>query len=210
VTPGQLDAIAVALGPGSFNGVRAGVATAKGLALALGVPLAGVPTLDVIGWGARLARGEVWALLDAGRGEVYTAVYDTTDVEPERWTPRAVESGDGNGASAYHILAPGALAPLVANGATLVGELRTATGAAVEAALSGRTRVAVGSDGRRGAWLAALGQARLASGRAESPAALEPLYLRRPAITQSARPDIAALATGDHMADGQKGERLAL
>lgn len=210
VASGELDGVAIACGPGSFNGVRAGVATAKGLALALGVPLAGVPTLDIIAWGARLAAGEVWALLDAGRGEVYAAAYDTADAYPARWAPRPLEAGDGRGPSAYHILAPAALATLVAGGATLTGELRPATLAAVDAALDGRARVMIESDGRRGAWLAALGQARIEAGRGQSPATLEPLYLRRPAITRSARPEIAALAASDHAADGRRGERLAL
>lgn len=210
VKPLELDGIAVARGPGSFNGVRAGVATAKGLALALSVPLVGVPTLDVLAWGARLAPNEIWALLDAGRGEVYAAAYETAGAEPSRWAPRSIDNGDGRGESLYHILAPATLAALVTDGAIVVGELRPATRAAIVTALDGRARVEVDGDGRRGAWLAALGQARLDGARAESPAALEPLYVRKPAITQSARPDIAALAASDHAAGGRGGERLAL
>jgi tRNA threonylcarbamoyladenosine biosynthesis protein TsaB len=210
VTPRQLDAIAVALGPGSFNGVRAGVSTAKGLALALGIPLVGVSTLDLIAWGARLAPGEIWALLDAGRGEVYAAAYDPMDAEPRRWAPRAIDSEDGHGATAYPILTTASLTSLVSDGATLVGELRPATSAAVETALAGRARRVALDEPRRGTWLARLGEARLAAGMGVTPAALEPLYLRRPAITQSARPDIAALASGGQAPEGQKGERLAL
>lgn len=210
VAPPQLDAIAVARGPGSFNGVRAGVSTAKGLALALSVPLVGVSTLDVIGWGARLATAEVWALLDAGRGEVYAAAYDPADAEPRRWSPRTLDTGGGRGASDYHILTPSALAPLLSEGATLVGELRPATSAALEMALAGRACRLALDEPRHGAWLAALGEARMAAGMGVSPAALEPLYLRRPAITQSARPDVATLASGGYMAEGQEGKRLAL
>jgi tRNA threonylcarbamoyladenosine biosynthesis protein TsaB len=210
VTAGQIDSIAVALGPGSFNGVRAGVATAKGLALALGVAVVGVPTLDVIAWGARSAPGEVWALLDAGRGEVYTAVYDTAGMTVETWGPRALALEAGVEPSGYHILTPEALAARISDGATLTGELRPATRAALAGALTGRARLAESEDPRRGVWLATLAQARLRAGRADTPMTLEPLYLRRPAITKSARPDVAALAGADAATAGEKGERLAL
>ncbi|HEU0026618.1 MAG TPA: tRNA (adenosine(37)-N6)-threonylcarbamoyltransferase complex dimerization subunit type 1 TsaB [Ktedonobacterales bacterium] len=211
VTPAQLDAIAVALGPGSFNGVRAGVATAKGLALALSIPVAGVPTLDVMAWGARLAPVEVWALLDAGRGEVYAAVYDTAGAatQPETWTPRALTVQPGAEPGGYHILAPEALAAVVRDGATLTGELRPAARAALIGALAGRARLLEPAEPRRGGWLATLAQARLRAGRGETPATLEPIYLRRPAITRSARTDVAALS-GAGSAAGEEGERLAL
>lgn len=210
ITSGQLDGVAVALGPGSFNGVRAGVATAKGLALALDVPVAGVPTLDVIAWGARLAPDEVWALLDAGRGEIYTAAYDTADATAEMWGPRALTAAEGAEPSGYHILTPEALASLVGDGATLTGEMRPATLAALAAALSGRARLVVPVEPRRGAWLATLAQARLRAERGDTPATLEPLYLRRPAITKSARPDVAALTSAGAATAGKEGERRAL
>ncbi len=211
VTTSQLDSVAVALGPGSFNGVRAGVATAKGLALALGVPTVGIPTLDVIGWGARLAPGEVWALLDAGRGEVYAAVYDTAGATAETWGPRTLALPDGTEGE-YHILTPAALAALVRDGATLTGELRPAARDALKEALAGRARLDELAEPRRSGWLAALAQGRLRAGLGDTPATLEPLYLRRPAITRSARPDVAALAgaADDAAPAGKKGERRAL
>lgn len=61
---------AAAVGPGSFTGLRAGLATVKGLALVLAKPVAGVPTLHAVAYGARPAA-RVVALIPAGRGEVF-------------------------------------------------------------------------------------------------------------------------------------------
>ncbi|MBX7194242.1 MAG: tRNA (adenosine(37)-N6)-threonylcarbamoyltransferase complex dimerization subunit type 1 TsaB [Sandaracinaceae bacterium] len=68
-----LDLLAVGLGPGSFTGVRIGVATVKGLALAHGTPMLGVRTSRVL---ARAASGEVrFVAIDAKKGEVFVAAY---------------------------------------------------------------------------------------------------------------------------------------
>src|SRR6185437_13950179 len=83
-----LTGVAVALGPGSFNGVRVALATAKSLAFARGVPLYGVPTLDVIAWGHRAIAGTICAILEAGRGQVYAGIYDTDDAPAADWSPR--------------------------------------------------------------------------------------------------------------------------
>lgn len=77
LVPTDLVEVAVGRGPGSFTGVRIGVATAKGLAHGLGVPLYGAGTLDAVAW-AYAAAGEsglLGILGDAMRGEVYPALF---------------------------------------------------------------------------------------------------------------------------------------
>jgi tRNA threonylcarbamoyladenosine biosynthesis protein TsaB len=71
----QLDAIAVATGPGSFNGVRVALAAAKALAFALTKPLVGVCTLDIYAAQQQWWSGPICALQDAGRSELYAACY---------------------------------------------------------------------------------------------------------------------------------------
>jgi tRNA threonylcarbamoyladenosine biosynthesis protein TsaB len=194
----ELTAVAVALGPGSFNGVRVAVATAKTLAFALGVPLYGAPTLDVIAWGARLAAQPIWALLDAGRGEVYAARYDSASSQPI-WAPQT------DGASEpYCITTPQALAERIRTPVVVTGEWRDATRDALATALGERARFTSPMAIRRGAWLAELAAQRARLGADDDPRALEPLYLRRPNITKSARSVSAPGAAS--MADRAGGE----
>jgi tRNA threonylcarbamoyladenosine biosynthesis protein TsaB len=80
--------IAVGVGPGSFTGVRVGIATAKGLGLSRGLPLGGVGTLDALGRGLREVAGgrSCLAVLDARRGEVAASLYAPDG--KRAWGPR--------------------------------------------------------------------------------------------------------------------------
>jgi tRNA threonylcarbamoyladenosine biosynthesis protein TsaB len=75
LTPADLSGVAVASGPGSFTGVRIGVATARALGQALGIPLVGISTLEVLAAQVRYFPGLLSPLLDARRGQVYNAVF---------------------------------------------------------------------------------------------------------------------------------------
>ena len=77
----DVDEVLVGRGPGSFTGVRIGIATAKGLACGLGVPLYGASTLDAAAWNAWLSgvRGTLGVAGDAMRGEVYPGIYQLDD-----------------------------------------------------------------------------------------------------------------------------------
>lgn len=84
LTVGDIDAAAVAAGPGSFTGVRIGVAAAKGFAWGREVPCCGVSTLESMAWASGLLEGVVVAAMDARRSQVYTAAFRMKDGVPER------------------------------------------------------------------------------------------------------------------------------
>ena len=83
----QMDAVATAIGPGSFTGVRIGVAAAKGLAWAAEKPVCGVSTLEAMAWQARYHEGIVCPVMDARRGQIYNAVFRISGGRVERLTP---------------------------------------------------------------------------------------------------------------------------
>ena len=117
----ELDAVAVARGPGSFTGVRIGVAAVKGLCWALEKPAIGVSTLEAMAWnGANLPEGSlVCCCMDARRSQVYNALFAIKDGRPERLVPdRAVSLAE----LADDLAARGEAPFLTGDGARLVSE----------------------------------------------------------------------------------------
>ena len=87
LSPGDLCEIVAGRGPGSFTGVRIGVATAKGLAHGLGTPLFGAGSLDAVAWAcAARVSGLLGVVGDAMRGEVYPALFALEDGRAKRLT----------------------------------------------------------------------------------------------------------------------------
>lgn len=97
---GDLDALAVGIGPGSFTGVRIGLATARGLALGLEIPVAGVSTLAALAAGAP----DAIPVIDARRGEVFVLQDEPQVMLPSDLEPVAGKLLVGGGAVRYREL----------------------------------------------------------------------------------------------------------
>jgi len=161
----DVEGIAVSIGPGSFTGLRVGLALAKGLAFAGGLPLVGVPTLEALAWVADAEPGtSLCAALDARKREVYAALFTATAEGPRRLTPDLA-------------LAPAALAARLPRPCTLVGDAGEVYGDVLGAHAH---LLPFATHHPRGGVIARLGAARLAAGEAANAGTLEPVYVRPP------------------------------
>ncbi len=79
IVKSDITAVAVAAGPGSFTGLRIGGAAAKGIASALGIPVAAVPTVDGLAYNCYGYSGVVCPIMDARRQQTYTGIYEFAD-----------------------------------------------------------------------------------------------------------------------------------
>jgi len=76
----EVGLIAVGCGPGSFTGIRIGIATAKGLSMALGCPTIGVSTLDALAYGALPSMIPIMPVMDARKSEIYCCLYSAEGI----------------------------------------------------------------------------------------------------------------------------------
>ena len=160
----DVDLVAVGLGPGGYTGLRIGLASARGLALAHGAPLVGVGTLRALA--EPLHATTVLAIVDARRGELFTAAYldDVEVLAPSVTQPGELPALLG-GAAAGGVTALG-------DGAQIHRDLLEGAGLKVPGERSALHRVSAGSICRIAA-----------AGGASSAAA--PIYLRRPDAERS-------------------------
>lgn len=121
----DVDLIAVAHGPGSFTGIRIGVATVKGLAWAAEKPCVGVSTLEAMAWHGLAVGGYICPVMDARRSQVYNALFKIENGRPVRMTddrPIALDE------LSKEVTALNAPVFLVGDGAALCFEYFTAHG----------------------------------------------------------------------------------
>lgn len=173
----SLDGIAVSLGPGSYTGIRIGVVTAKALAYAANIPLAGVPTLAALAEEADTAASNatrerlICALLPARADEYFVALYQRAD-------------GELRTRAAVTVMGREALAERLVRypGSVLLAASSPDAAAPLAAALGPRAIVHVREEATLALAVAALGRRRLAEG-GDDPATLAPLYVRAPTVT---------------------------
>ena len=162
----SLTGVAVALGPGSFTGLRVGMALAKGLVLARNIPLVGIPTLDVLAAAQGRDRQPLMAVLQAGRGRICVATY--------RWRKGWRQRGETRLTTWKELAAeldkPAVFCGEIDDQATqILGELGELA-----------TVLPPASHLRRAGFMAEIAWARIREDDADNPETLIPIYLHQP------------------------------
>lgn len=163
---GDIAAVAVALGPGSWSGLRVGLSTAKGLALARGLPVVGVGTLDVLAYQHERPGTLVFPLIRLGR---------------ERFATAQASSPDARGALVPRNVTLAELCAEINGRALFCGDIDAPVQETLRRALGDRAAFPTpAANFRRPGYLAELAWKRLQSGTADDLATLEPIYLGQP------------------------------
>jgi tRNA threonylcarbamoyladenosine biosynthesis protein TsaB len=170
MAPADLSGLAVSLGPGSFTGLRIGLSLAKGLSLALDLPLVGIPTLDIVARPHMVQHCPIWAILQAGRGRICAGQYVR---RKGRWR----RQGD------YQLTTLEKLCNELEGNVLICGEIRNRDMEMLSQRLGSQATIASPAASlRRPAYLAELGWERLGRGDLDDPRSLSPIYLQNPQI----------------------------
>jgi tRNA threonylcarbamoyladenosine biosynthesis protein TsaB len=164
----DLQAIAIAIGPGSYTSLRVGLAVAKGLSLAHQIPLIGVPTLDIIAAAIGLRTGSLLVAVEAGRSRVVAGLYRWQ--ENKGWQPSERPIVEAWETILFHLENP----------TTFAGEISPEAAKLIRASKKPFYLVPPAASVRRAGYLAEIGWQRWRHGDVDDPAALAPIYLRDP------------------------------
>jgi len=168
LTISEMSGFAVAIGPGSFTGLRIGLSTVKGLAFATGKPVAAVPTLQALAWNLPYSAFPVCPLLDARKNEVYAALYRYEGDVLVQVFPEAASTLAG-------------LAEQISEKVIFTGEGSRIYRTELRRIFNERALFAPSSAILpSAATVAELGLAMIASNRSVDPDSLVPMYIRRP------------------------------
>ena len=168
---GSIEAVIVAKGPGSFNGLRVGISTAKGLAFALNIPLLGVNILEAEAYPFAFTGLPLRPVQKAGREEIATALYRQKDNE---WQCLEAEN----------LTTVRTLCRRIKQKTLFCGEIPTDIISEIQQNLGRRAIISQSNSPSRASSLAVLGWRKLSRGEQDDPATLQPLYLRPPHITK--------------------------
>ena len=168
----DLGAVAVAIGPGSFTGLRVGMALAKGLALVRRLPMVGIPTLDALAAAQPLQELPMAAVLRAGRGRLavgwYQVIENTARIE-YAWQPQPGQ--------AVTVLTPEELANKIQAPTLVCGELSEEERLLLAEQAPQARLASPALSLRRPSFLAELAWKRWKAGQTDDPASLVPIYL---------------------------------
>lgn len=167
----SIEAIIVAKGPGSFNGLRVGISTAKGLASALNIPLLGVNTLEAEAYSFAFTGLPLRPIHKAGHEEVATALYRQKDNE---WQCLEAEN----------LTTVKTLCRRIKQKTLFCGEIPPDMISEIQQKLGKRAIISQNNSPSRASSLAILGWRRLNKGEQDDPVTLQPVYLRAPHITK--------------------------
>lgn len=163
----DIDLFALTLGPGSFTGIRIGVSTIKGFAFALDKPVVGVSTLEALARNFPLVEEEITPLLDARRGEFYSADF--------KW-----ENGELERLSEDSALSPEAILEKERGKTLFVGDGLIKMAESLEASLGEKAVFAQDNDSYiKGSVVASMALSKFHKGEILDAASFTPLYLRR-------------------------------
>lgn len=167
LTIDDMDGIAVSIGPGSFTGLRIGLSAAKGLSYASGKPLIAIPTIDALALNMPFSNRLVCPILDARKGEVYTALYRPNGQFSQKLTDDMV-------------VIPSKLIEMIKEETVFLGEGVYAYGALFKEQLTGLYHEApVPLRTPKASNVAMLAMERLKKGEADDPFSLVPRYIRK-------------------------------
>ena len=193
VRPKELHAVSVALGPGGFSALRTGVSAAKGMAMAVDIPIVGVGSLDLEAYPFRDAGTRICALLEAGRGEAASML-----IAP-----------DGSRSREDRITGPDELLDELGGadeGVTLFcGEGLQSWAGNIRERLGPKALLCHTPPSARAGSLAELAHSRLEAGKTDDLDSLQPNYLRMPSIGSPKRRDRQPQASSRRRASSRRG-----